>query len=67
MLTSGFCLLHDSARAHHCKSNATVAEFQLESYGPSHTQPRPPSKQFPFVFTFKEASGQPEVSQSGKK
>jgi hypothetical protein len=67
MLTSSFCLQHN-ARTHHHKSNAAVvAEFQPESYGPSHTQPRPPSKQFPFVFAFKEASGQPGVLQSGKK
>jgi hypothetical protein len=52
----------------HCKSNtAVIAEIKLESFRPSCSKPRPPSQQYPFVFAFKEASGQPEVSRSGKK
>jgi hypothetical protein len=38
-------------------------DHHCEGFRPSHSQPRPHSQQFPFVFAFKETSSWPEVSQ----
>ena len=46
----------------HCNSYpAVVAEFQLGSFGPSSSDPKPCCQRFPFVFAFKVTSDQPEV------
>jgi hypothetical protein len=39
-----------------------IQNRRLGSFRPSLSQPRPRFQRFPFVFTFKETSGRPEVS-----